>query len=169
MAFRFPVSVEKESKLLELMEALKVKENELEESFTRSGGKGGQNVNKVSTAVHLKHKPTGIEVKCSLYRTQGLNRYKARMILCEKIRELKRKNQGILSDERKKSIRNKQKDKKRKKEKYSRKDQNFSSILLEPDESLEVESENPESLNEERMPLNQSRNSDKFISDSSAL
>ncbi|EMN89872.1 peptide chain release factor family protein [Leptospira weilii] len=169
MAFRFPVSVEKESKLLELMEALEVKENELEESFTRSGGKGGQNVNKVSTAVHLKHKPTGIEVKCSLYRTQGLNRYKARMILCEKIRELNRKNQGILSDERKKSIRNKQKDKKRKKEKYSRKDQNFSSILLESDESLEVESENPESLNEERMPLNQSRNSDKFISDSSAL
>ncbi|WP_061234974.1 peptide chain release factor family protein [Leptospira weilii] len=169
MAFRFPVSVEKESKLLELMEALEIKENELEESFTRSGGKGGQNVNKVSTAVHLKHKPTGIEVKCSLYRTQGLNRYKARMILCEKIRELNRKNQGILSDERKKSIRNKQKDKKRKKEKYSRKDQNFSSILLESDESLEVESENPESLNEERMPLNQSRNSDKFISDSSAL
>ncbi|WP_078127969.1 peptide chain release factor family protein [Leptospira alexanderi] len=148
MASRFPVSVEKESKLLELMEALEVKENELEESFTRSGGKGGQNVNKVSTAVHLKHKPTGIEVKCSLYRTQGLNRYKARTILCEKIRELNRKNQGILSDDLKKSIRNKQKDRKRKKEKYSRKDQNFSSILLEPDESLEVESENPESLNE---------------------
>ncbi|EQA63096.1 peptide chain release factor family protein [Leptospira alexanderi] len=148
MASRFPVSVEKESKLLELMEALEVKENELEESFTRSGGKGGQNVNKVSTAVHLKHKPTGIEVKCSLYRTQGLNRYKARTILCEKIRELNRKNQGILSDDLKKSIRNKQKDRKRKKEKYSRKDQNFSSILLEPDESLEVELENPESLNE---------------------
>ncbi|WP_061244450.1 peptide chain release factor family protein [Leptospira noguchii] len=139
MASRFPVSVEKESKLLELMEVLQIKETELEESFTRSGGKGGQNVNKVSTAVHLKHKPTGIEVKCSLYRTQGLNRYKARSILCEKIQDLNRKNLGIISEDQKKSIRNKQKDSKRKKEKYSRKDQNFSAISLEEDENFEVE------------------------------
>ncbi|EMM99701.1 RF-1 domain protein [Leptospira noguchii str. 1993005606] len=139
MASRFPVSVEKESKLLELMEVLQIKETELEESFTRSGGKGGQNVNKVSTAVHLKHKPTGIEVKCSLYRTQGLNRYKARAILCEKIQDFNRKNLGIISEDQKKSIRNKQKDSKRKKEKYSRKDQNFSAISLEEDENFEVE------------------------------
>ncbi|WP_061248343.1 peptide chain release factor family protein [Leptospira alstonii] len=149
MASRFPVSVEKEYKLLELMEVLKVKEEELEESFTRSGGKGGQNVNKVSTAVHLKHKPTGIEVKCSLYRTQGLNRYKARAILCEKIQEWNHKTQGVISDDQKKSIRNKQKDAKRKKEKYSRKSRDSSSVLLEPEESFEVESENSESLNEE--------------------
>ncbi|EMO55359.1 peptide chain release factor family protein [Leptospira noguchii] len=139
MASRFPVSVEKESKLLELMEVLQIKETELEESFTRSGGKGGQNVNKVSTAVHLKHKPTGIEVKCSLYRTQGLNRYKARSILCEKIQDFNRKNLGIISEDQKKSIRNKQKDSKRKKEKYFRKDQNFSAISLEEDENFEVE------------------------------
>ncbi|EMJ96149.1 peptide chain release factor family protein [Leptospira alstonii] len=149
MASRFPVSVEKEYKLLELMEVLKVKEEELEESFTRSGGRGGQNVNKVSTAVHLKHKPTGIEVKCSLYRTQGLNRYKARAILCEKIQEWNHKTQGVISDDQKKSIRNKQKDAKRKKEKYSRKSRDSSSVLLEPEESFEVESENSESLNEE--------------------
>ncbi|EKO51033.1 peptide chain release factor family protein [Leptospira kirschneri] len=139
MASRFPVSVEKESKLLELMEVLQIKETELEESFTRSGGKGGQNVNKVSTAVHLKHKPTGIEVKCSLYRTQGLNRYKARAILCEKIQDFNRKNLGILSEDQKKLIRNKQKDSKRKKEKYSRKNQNFSTVSLEEDENLKVE------------------------------
>ncbi|MCG6193348.1 peptide chain release factor-like protein [Leptospira sp. FAT2] len=139
MASRFPVSVEKESKLLELMEVLQIRETDLEESFTRSGGKGGQNVNKVSTAVHLRHKPSGIEVKCSLYRTQGLNRYKARAILCEKVQEENRKKEGALSDERKKTIRNKQKDAKRKKKKYSRKSQNSSSILLEPEESFEEE------------------------------
>ncbi|AXX15856.1 MULTISPECIES: peptide chain release factor family protein [Leptospira] len=151
MASRFPVSVEKESKLLELMDVLEVKENELEESFTRSGGKGGQNVNKVSTAVHLKHKPTGIEVKCSLYRTQGLNRYKARAILCEKIQEENRKKQGTVSDERKNTIRNKQKDAKRKKEKYSRKDQNSSSILTELKESFESEWDDSEVSNESKV------------------
>lgn len=151
MASRFPVSVEKESKLLELMDVLEVKENELEESFTRSGGKGGQNVNKVSTAVHLKHKPTGIEVKCSLYRTQGLNRYKARAILCEKIQEENRKKQGTVSDERKNTIRNKQKDAKRKKEKYSRKDQNSSSILTELKESFEPGWDDSEVSNESKV------------------
>ncbi|URD68735.1 peptide chain release factor family protein [Leptospira borgpetersenii] len=151
MASRFPVSVEKESKLLELMDVLEVKENELEESFTRSGGKGGQNVNKVSTAVHLKHKPTGIEVKCSLYRTQGLNRYKARAILCEKIQEENRKKQGTVSDERKNTIRNKQKNAKRKKEKYSRKDQNSSSILTELKESFEPEWDDSEVSNESKV------------------
>ncbi|AKP26019.1 Peptide chain release factor 2-like protein [Leptospira interrogans serovar Manilae] len=139
MASRFPVSVEKESKLLELMEILQIKETELEESFTKSGGKGGQNVNKVSTAVHLRHKPTGIEVKCSLYRTQGLNRYKARAILCEKIQDFNHKNLGIISEDQKKLIRNKQKDSKRKKEKYSRKNQSFSTVSLEEDKNFEVE------------------------------
>lgn len=139
MASRFPVSVEKEHKLFELMETLQIKEADLEESFTRSGGKGGQNVNKVSTAVHLKHNPSGIEVKCSLYRTQGLNRYKARAILCEKILEQRQKTSSTLSDAQKKAVRNKQKDAKRKKKKYSRKGQNSSSILPVAEESFEEE------------------------------
>jgi len=46
------------------MEALNIREEEIRESFIRSGGKGGQHVNKVSTCVYLKHIPTGIEVKC---------------------------------------------------------------------------------------------------------
>ncbi|EKJ88423.1 RF-1 domain protein [Leptospira meyeri serovar Hardjo str. Went 5] len=64
------------------MEVLGISEKDLSERFIQSGGKGGQNVNKVSTAVHLVHKPTGKQIKCSVYRTQGLNRYKARDLLC---------------------------------------------------------------------------------------
>lgn len=74
------------------MDSLGVKEADLEENFTRSSGHGGQNVNKVSTAVRLVHKPTGAEVKCTVYRTQGLNRYKARAILCDKIESLQSKS-----------------------------------------------------------------------------
>ena len=87
MSLSFPVSPEKQKQLFSRMENLGIKESDLEESFIRSSGKGGQNVNKVSTAVLLKHIEFGIEVKCSIHRTQGLNRYKARDILCTKVEE----------------------------------------------------------------------------------
>lgn len=95
------------------MEALGIKESDLEESFTRSGGKGGQNVNKVSTAVHLKHLPSGIEVKCSVYRTQGLNRYKARSILCDRLEE-KEKGEDSKMELKTEKIRKQKKRKERK-------------------------------------------------------
>ncbi|PJZ45081.1 peptide chain release factor family protein [Leptospira brenneri] len=82
MPLTFPVSVEKNLSLQKRMEVLGISEKDLSERFIKSGGKGGQNVNKVSTAVHLVHKPTGKQIKCSVYRTQGLNRYKARDLLC---------------------------------------------------------------------------------------
>ncbi|TDY67813.1 RF-1 domain-containing protein [Leptospira meyeri] len=82
MPLTFPVSVEKNLSLQRRMEVLGISEKDLSERFIQSGGKGGQNVNKVSTAVHLVHKPTGKQIKCSVYRTQGLNRYKARDLLC---------------------------------------------------------------------------------------
>ncbi|RJQ42794.1 MAG: peptide chain release factor-like protein [Nitrospiraceae bacterium] len=81
----FPVSPEKEKALMAKLEALGIHENDLEESFVRSQGRGGQNVNKTSTCVHLKHVPTGIEVKCQKSRSQGLNRYYARVILLQKV------------------------------------------------------------------------------------
>ena len=76
------------------MKKLGIKGTDLEEKFVRSSGSGGQNVNKVSTCVVLKHVPTGIIVKCQKERSQALNRFLARRILLEKIekRELGRKS-----------------------------------------------------------------------------
>ena len=82
---RFPVSEDKKWWLAERMEALGVREEDIEEKFIRSSGRGGQKVNKASTCVYLKHIPTGIEVKCMRERSQSLNRFLARRELVEKI------------------------------------------------------------------------------------
>ncbi len=82
---KFSVSPEKEKALRQRLEDLGIDEKDLIERFVRSGGHGGQNVNKVSTCVYLKHVPTGIEVKCQRERSQALNRFIARRILADKI------------------------------------------------------------------------------------
>ncbi len=81
----FSVSEEKNKWLRERMAALGVREEDLEEKFVRSSGKGGQHVNKTSTCVWLRHIPTGIEVKCMVERSQSVNRFLARRELLEKI------------------------------------------------------------------------------------
>jgi protein subunit release factor B len=85
----FPVSLEKANQLAQRMAALGVSEADIEESFVRSGGHGGQNVNKTSTCVMLRHRPTGLQVKCQETRQQGLNRFIARRVLLDKIEEKK--------------------------------------------------------------------------------
>jgi len=84
----YSVSPKKETALVEKMASLNIRQEDIQESFIRSGGKGGQHVNKTSSCVYLKHIPTGIEVKCQKERSQSLNRYRARVILTEKIENL---------------------------------------------------------------------------------
>ncbi|MFH1442103.1 MAG: peptide chain release factor-like protein [Candidatus Omnitrophota bacterium] len=94
----FGVGLDKEKILLEKMKQLGIRREDIIESFIRSAGPGGQNINKTSTCVYLKHIPTGIEVKCQKERSQALNRYIARKLLLKKIEN---SILGRLSEERK--------------------------------------------------------------------
>jgi protein subunit release factor B len=82
-----PLSGDRARALAERLAALGIREDDLEESFVTSGGKGGQNVNKVATCVVLVHRPSGTSVKCQRERTQGANRLIARAMLADKIEE----------------------------------------------------------------------------------
>ncbi|MDD5167842.1 MAG: peptide chain release factor-like protein [Syntrophales bacterium] len=86
----FNISPEKEDALAQRMKQLGIAESDFRETFVRASGPGGQNVNKVSTCVHLLHVPTGLSVKCQEERSQALNRFLARRILLDRIERLQK-------------------------------------------------------------------------------
>jgi protein subunit release factor B len=67
-----------------------VREEDLVEDFIRGGGPGGQKINKTSSTVALRHLPSGVEVRCQRERSQAMNRYWARMELCDRLDEIRR-------------------------------------------------------------------------------
>jgi len=112
-----PVSLEKEKDLLERMNRLGISEGDLQETFIRSSGPGGQKVNKTATCVYLVHVPSGMSVKCQKTRSQAMNRFLARRIFLERMERLQK---GQANAERKrieKLKRQKRKRSKRAKEK----------------------------------------------------
>ncbi|MBT6120817.1 peptide chain release factor-like protein [bacterium] len=84
----FKTNTINDNALTEKLKSLNILDKDIKESFIHSGGKGGQNVNKVATCVQLIHAPSGIIIKCSRTRQQGLNRYWAYFILAQKIEGL---------------------------------------------------------------------------------
>ena len=83
----YPVSPPKAAELESRMAKLGIFEADIEESFVRSSGAGGQNVNKVSTCVQIVHRPSGLSVRCQQERSQAMNRFIARRLLCDKLEE----------------------------------------------------------------------------------
>lgn len=81
----FGVSAEKMRWLTEKMAQLAVKEEDLQESFVRSSGCGGQHVNKTSSRVQIRHIPTGTTASSQQDRSQSVNRFLARRLLLEKL------------------------------------------------------------------------------------
>lgn len=83
----FTISPEKQDQLLARMAKIGLREADIEESFIRGSGSGGQKINKTSSCVQLVHRPSGIEIKCQRDRSQAMNRFHARRELCERLEE----------------------------------------------------------------------------------
>jgi protein subunit release factor B len=83
----FPVSQEKILKLESRLKKLNINEDDIIENFIKGTGSGGQKINKTSSCVQIIHKNSGTEIKCQKTRSQSLNRYYARIILCDQLEE----------------------------------------------------------------------------------
>lgn len=114
------ISTRSEDRLRERMSRLGIREQDLSEQFVRSGGAGGQNVNKVNTCVFLRHAPSGIEVKCMISRSQAENRHHARRILCDRLEEKILGRESAAARERHRIRQQKRKRSRRAKEKLRR-------------------------------------------------
>ena len=110
---RFGVTDKKQSELEMRMAACGIVESDLEETFIKSSGPGGQNTNKTNTAVRLVHRPTSLEVKCSKTRSQLMNRFYARRQLCELVESQSAGNNSPRAIEEQKIRKQKQRRKRR--------------------------------------------------------
>lgn len=86
----FNVSSRKEQALLQRMKELNICEDDIEETFIRASGPGGQKTNKTSSCVSLRHIPTNIIIKCQQERSQALNRFLARRHLLDRIERMQK-------------------------------------------------------------------------------
>ena len=87
---KFMISRDHIRQVLERMTTMGIHPDDLEESFIRGSGAGGQKINKTSSTVVLRHLPTGIEVRCQRERSLTQNRFHAREDLCDKLESLRK-------------------------------------------------------------------------------
>jgi len=113
----FGVSEAKQMELQRRMEGGGLREEDLQEEFVRSGGPGGQNVNKTATCVVLTHEPTKLKVKMQKDRQQGMNRFYARRRMCELLEAKLLGKDSPLEQEREKIRRQKQRRRRRSRKK----------------------------------------------------
>ena len=97
----------KKDSVVERMARLGIQDIDLEETFARSSGPGGQNVNKVATAVTLRHRPSGVSVTVQDSRSQAVNRKLARERLLDAIESAREERRAAEIAEREKARRRK--------------------------------------------------------------
>jgi protein subunit release factor B len=86
--------------ILHRLQRLGVAPGDVDERFIRGGGPGGQKINKTSSTVWLRHRPTGIDVRCQDERSQASNRERAWEQLCARLEALARSAQSAARQER---------------------------------------------------------------------
>ena len=118
-SLNFPVTKKKQSALRLRMRSLGIMESDLEETFVKGGGPGGQKINKTSSTVVLRDRKSGTGVRCGEDRSQALNRYRARVMLCDQLELLRNGSVGTQSQEQNRIRRNKDRRSRRAKRKLA--------------------------------------------------